>query len=170
MKKINKILILFFIFLPFYYSQAKVFYTPSGMAIISNEPEWKILKKEYILPSGLKYVVEYLVPKVQAQEMTLKEQIVLYIKQMAVKYKVDENMLIKVANCESQLNINAIGDKGKAFGLYQFWLNTFNLFMKEARFDFDYKNWRHQSELAAWAFSKGYGYHWVCAKRLGFIK
>lgn len=61
------------------------------------------------------------------------------------------------------LDFKQFGDSGKAKGVMQFHEETFNRFKKESGLsDLDYYNNDDQIMLAAWAFSKGYQYHWTC--------
>jgi hypothetical protein len=69
--------------------------------------------------------------------------------------------LKKIIECESGYNVNAIGDSGKAFGLGQFWENTFNEFKQKAeRPEFEYKNPLDQIKLMIWAYKQKKMYHW----------
>jgi len=88
--------------------------------------------------------------------------IIAYIGQMAAKYGVSATTLTRVAKCESNFRTTVYGDKGKAYGLFQFWKATFLRWEKESGMNLEYTNWRDQTELAAWAFSKGYSRAWTC--------
>ena len=98
--------------------------------------------------------------KAQAQApLTIEEKIEFW----ATQYGVDPQKSLAVAKCESGLNPEAVGDHGKAYGLYQFWEGTFNKFASELGEKMDYHNPDDQIKLANWAFSKGYGLiHWTC--------
>ena len=98
----------------------------------------------------------------EAEELSLREQIDYFISAMSNKYGVKESTLHRIIKCESNYSVFAVGDKGKAYGIAQFWLNTFNLFEKEAGLQFEYKNWRNQIELLAWGLSHGKKNHWTC--------
>ena len=82
--------------------------------------------------------------------------------------------MIRLAECESGMNPEAFNPKdpqGGAYGLFQYLKPTFETFKKEAKLlELDYKNWRHQIELTAWAFSKEkYPKHWLnCASFIKF--
>lgn len=65
-------------------------------------------------------------------------------------------------NCESQWNITALGDSGKAYGLAQFHEPTFNQFRDESNLDVYYDGAKDQLELMAWAFQNGLQSHWTC--------
>jgi len=57
---------------------------------------------------------------------TAKEYIIRYAKQ----FRTNPKLLLKIANCESEMNTNAIGDAGLAIGIYQYHKNTWNDFVK----------------------------------------
>ena len=72
----------------------------------------------------------------------------------------------RVMACESSGKIDAVGDNGRAYGLFQFWENTFKLFAKDMGEKLEWKNPEHQIKLASWAFSKGKQTHWTCWKNI----
>ncbi len=143
---------------------AKEYTLPSGLKIDVKEPEIKWVWKEWILPSGFKYLD--LIPIAKAQSLTLRDEIILWIKSYAAIYKIPETGMIKLAECESGMNPEAFNPKdpkGGAYGLFQFLKPTFEAFKKEAKMpDLDYKDWRHQIQLTAWAFANNkYPQHWL---------
>lgn len=87
-----------------------------------------------------------------------------YIVKYAQVYNVSEKQLLAVSKCESSYNTNAIGDSGKARGIYQYHLPTFLAFEKEFGEDLDYYSYHDQAKLTAYVFSKGEKYkkHWTC--------
>lgn len=68
----------------------------------------------------------------------------------------------RIAKCESGYNQSAIGDKGKAHGMFQYHQPTFDSFAKQIGKQMDRENVYDQIEMTAWAFSKGYASHWTC--------
>ena len=85
----------------------------------------------------------------------------------AKQYEVEPAILVEVSRCESNFKHDVYGDRGKAYGIMQFWENTFNQFKKEANLEhLEYKNLKDQAQLAAWAFSKGYQNHWTCYRKV----
>ncbi len=94
--------------------------------------------------------------------MTVQESIVHF----ARVYKVQEKQLLAVSFCESSFNQNAIGDKGRAVGIFQFHKPTFDRFTKEMGEVLDYNSYQDQAKVASWAFSKGYQSHWSCYKKV----
>lgn len=89
-----------------------------------------------------------------------------YIKVYAKEYEVSEKLLLSVAYCESKYNEKAIGDNGKAYGIFQFHRQSFDRFKKELGEDLDYSSAKDQAKLAAFAFSKGYQHHWTCFEKV----
>lgn len=88
------------------------------------------------------------------------------IKQYSAQYSVSYEEMRRVMLCESSGKIDAVGDNGKAFGLFQFWENTFNLFAKDLGEKLEWKNPEHQIKLASYAFSVGKQTHWTCWKNM----
>lgn len=82
----------------------------------------------------------------------------------AERHKVDPDVLIALAQCESSLRHEGVyGDSGLAYGIMQFHEPTFEMFKKEAGMpDLEYKGMADQIELAAWALQNGLGSHWTC--------
>lgn len=93
----------------------------------------------------------------------MKELIEFY----ANMYGVKKEVAIQVARCESEFKLTAVGDGGKAYGVFQFHKPTFTEFAKKFGDEtLEYKNFEHQTELAVWAISQGKGYHWTCFRNL----
>ena len=69
--------------------------------------------------------------------------------------EISMDLLYDLAICESGLRIDAKGDNGKAYGLFQFWKSTFNLFCEG-----NYKSASDQAICAAKMFSEGKQNHW----------
>lgn len=71
--------------------------------------------------------------------------------------------LYDVANCESELDHNAIGDNGKAKGVLQFHENTFNWLAGKAKVkEFQWLDRTDQLKIGLWALDNNYGYLWSC--------
>jgi hypothetical protein len=96
--------------------------------------------------------------------LTIEERIRLEAK----KNNVDADSMIRVMNCESSGNPNAInhGDAeitGKpSYGLFQFQPGTFYGWAKIIGETGDIMDVDAQIRVAAWAFSEGLQYHWSC--------
>ena len=88
------------------------------------------------------------------------------IRQYSAQYAVSAEEMTRVMLCESSGKINAVGDNGKAYGLFQFHENTFKMFAKDLDEELEWKNPEHQIKLASWAFSKGKQTHWTCWKNI----
>ena len=54
-----------------------------------------------------------------------------YIHYIAGKEKVNVSMVLSIAKCESGIRANAIGDKGKSFGVFQIYLPAHPYITKE---------------------------------------
>ena len=67
---------------------------------------------------------------------------------------------------ESGGKVDAVGDEGKAFGILQFWLGTFNHFKEKYKMSWlEYKDPGDQITLAELMLTDGYGFHWTTYKR-----
>lgn len=89
-----------------------------------------------------------------------------WVDKYAEMYGVSSSTMKAVIICESNFSPEAYGDSGKAHGLAQFWLGTFNAFKKEAGLNLDYHNPEHQVRLLAWGLANGKGSHWTCFRNL----
>ena len=78
------------------------------------------------------------------------------------------NLMIKIIQCESSFNSNAVGLAGE-IGLAQFMPKTWELFNKERGTDFDIKNDLDQINMLAWGLENGKGKHWTCYRLLTSI-
>jgi soluble lytic murein transglycosylase-like protein len=83
-------------------------------------------------------------------------------------FGVPEDFALCVADRESRLDPQAIGDHGNAVGLYQFHLSTWQHF--RARMGLPADDLRHDARAAArtacWAFAHGFQLRWTVV-RLG---
>lgn len=144
--------------------------------ILANASTWVMpngkVFAELTTPTGVSIwqeIIGAIVIPAHASEPTLGEQINQYIVAISQVYNVSALEMLEVSNCESDWQkypdnaIVAVGDKGKANGLWQFWEGTFNKWKKESgNTSLDYSNWQDQTKLAGWAFSKGYKAAWSC--------
>ena len=78
----------------------------------------------------------------------------------AVDADIDPAKFLKLIDLESGWDKNILGDKGKAFGLLQFWRGTFDSFAKEYGLVGTYKNPYSQILLASRMFDDGLWHHW----------
>ena len=89
----------------------------------------------------------------------VRELITLYAK----RYGVNREIALLVARCESEFKTTAVGDGGKAYGVYQFHKPTFREFAaKSGEEGLEYKDPEDSIKLAMWAFSTGRADHWSC--------
>lgn len=88
------------------------------------------------------------------------------IRRYSTQYSVSYEEMRRVMLCESSGKIDAVGDNGLAFGLYQFHENTFNMFAKDLGEKLEWKNPEHQIKLANWSFAHGKQTHWSCWKNI----
>jgi hypothetical protein len=84
-----------------------------------------------------------------------------------VRYGIDEQFALCVADQESRFDAQAIGDHGEAVGLYQFHLSTWQHFRarmglpaEDRRLDA-----REASRTACWAFANGFQQRWTVVRR-----
>jgi len=76
-----------------------------------------------------------------------------FIRQVAIENNIPPSWAVGIVQKESQFNINAVGDSGRAFGLWQIWKPTWDIFTKKYLNETDqvfadYKNWRWQTIVA----------------------
>lgn len=95
-----------------------------------------------------------------------KECVLELIKKYAKEYDFPENTALRVASCESEFKVNAVGDGGKAYGIYQFHKPTFDMFAKKFGEKLDYYDTEHNIQLAIWALSNDKGHHWTCYRKI----
>lgn len=134
-----------------------IYYALSGVPVVVSE--WVEVPL-----NTMKYVANNLIPIAKAKDFNLQDEIEIWIKAYASVYKVSEEELIALAQCESGMNPEAFNPKdpkGGAYGLYQYLKPTFLKFAKESKIkNLEYKNWKSQAELTAWAWDKGLQNHW----------
>lgn len=128
--------------------------------LYEDDRGWYIWE-DFQLPSGMIYRALKMI------QSKTPDSIEGWIRHYARQYGVDEEILVDLAMCESKMKIDARGDwrsEDKIFlanGLFQFWERTFNAFRKESGMTWlKYDNWKHQTELAAWAWANGKEKHW----------
>lgn len=83
------------------------------------------------------------------------------ISYVAKKYLIDESEFMQTIKCESEFNVKAVGDSGKAYGPAQFHKPTFNQYCKG-----DYYSAKDQLICMAemWAKNPLNKFHWSCWK------
>lgn len=93
-----------------------------------------------------------------------------YAQVRAIEEGVNPNKFFNLIDCESNWKEDAKGDGGKAFGILQFWKNTFDTFSHLYKMNGDYYNNRDQINLALRMIRKGHASHWQnCARISGLL-
>ena len=83
----------------------------------------------------------------------------------AKRWNLDYEKIHKLITCESSWNPQAKGDKGKAYGLLQFWKSTFDAYSQKYGYtNLEYTSSTHQILLAMRMISEGERANWTCAK------
>lgn len=89
-------------------------------------------------------------------ELSIDEQIDHY----AALYGVEGSLIKKIVQCESNYKTTAIGDGGRARGLFQYHQGSFERHEKLFGEDLDYYSSHDQIKLGTWAIAQGYGREW----------
>lgn len=84
------------------------------------------------------------------------------VEHFATQYHVSASEMLNTMQCESSLNVGAIGDGGKSFGLSQIYLPAHKNITKEQALDAVFA-----TEYMASEFKKGNKSQWTCARILG---
>lgn len=87
--------------------------------------------------------------------------------------EVRENSLVEIVKiadavieCESG-NKMIYGDNGNAYGIAQFWKDTFEMMKrKSGMYWLDYYSMQDQRTLLVWALEHNLGFHWTCYRKL----
>lgn len=98
--------------------------------------------------------------------MKEKKCIVELIEKYSAEYNYSKKTAKAVAYCESEYKANAVGDHGKAYGVYQFHRATFEMFSKQMGEKLDYYNPEDNIKLAIWALANDKENHWSCYKKI----
>ena len=82
--------------------------------------------------------------------------------------EVIENMADNIIECESNGKM-VYGDNGMAYGIAQFWLDTFNMMKAQSgMYWLNYYCADDQRSLLLWALENDLGSHWTCFKTMGY--
>jgi len=106
--------------------------------------------------------VAEVVPVVKAEQCLDKECVVDLITLYSRRYGMKESLAVRIAACESQFKTDAVGDNGKAYGVFQFHKPTFEEFSRKFGEELEYTNPEHNIKLAVWALTHGLESHWTC--------
>ena len=77
-----------------------------------------------------------------------------YIVEYAELYDTDATVLLKVAECESRFDQEAIGDSKNSVGIYQYWKDTWEEMSKLYGEKLDINSVNDQAKLTAFIFAK----------------
>ena len=94
--------------------------------------------------------------------MTIQGQIDYY----SLLYGVDRNLSSKVIQCESEGNINAVGDNGLSRGIAQFQEPSFNRLSKLMGEELNYNSPHDQIKLMIWSIANGHGREWTAYRAI----
>lgn len=91
----------------------------------------------------------------------------LIIREAAAEFGADPEVMLRRARCESydRLDHNAIGDGGRAIGVFQWHAESFLFIARLSGLGYDLRQYGDvtaQSRLAAWAEANGWGHWWTC--------
>ncbi len=100
-----------------------------------------------------------------------KECVTELIRDYAAVYGVDPDYAVAVAKCESELKTTAVGDGGRAHGVFQFHKPTFEMFAKKMGQTgmLEYRDTEDNINVAMWAFAHDKEDHWSCADKVSNI-
>ena len=155
-------LFLFGIFFTLNYAFAAPYTLPSGKVIDIESHGSKKEFRFFTLPSGVLFLAEQLVPITKAAELSVREEIILHIRQKAQEYELKEVIFVATIKCESNFNQNARGKAGE-IGIAQFMPSTWKMFKSDfGDSDMSIHSWEDQVELMARAWDKGLHKHWSC--------
>ena len=123
--------------------------------------------KKFIIGQNISYwAIEMIQAKyAEAEELSLKEQIIQYIYYIENKFNLPKRRLIKIVECESGFNPLAINPKDiddhKKYGLLQWYLPTFY-----GAGGKNWKDWKENLEIGGKMMADGYWMRWpVCYKK-----
>lgn len=109
-------------------------------------------------------------PPLVTQECADKACVTDLIRRYARYYGVDEDYALAIAKCESEFKTTAIGDGGRARGVYQFHKPTFHEFAKKmGESNLSYEDTEDNIKVAMWAFAHDKDHHWTCSKKVAVM-
>ena len=95
------------------------------------------------------------------QSITTEYSTTELIKKYAQVYNVNSKVMLAMMRCESSGNQSAIGDGGRAKGLYQYHTGTWERIEKKLDKDMDINSEHDQIHMTAYALSQGMGSQWT---------
>lgn len=100
--------------------------------------------------------------KAEAPELPLKDQpIENIVRYFAQENGLDEDIAVRVMQCESRGLQSTVGDNGHAIGIFQYWRDTWERHSKEFGETLDINSQYDQARLATWAIANGKGNEWT---------
>lgn len=112
--------------------------------------------------SGIAYA-----PALEQCDPSDRECLVEHAKHYAYIYGINETKYLKTIQNESSWIPSAVGDSGKAFGIAQYWEETFERHTEKCGLlDYSYTDYDDQLPAMACAFSKGWAREWTAFKNL----
>jgi hypothetical protein len=95
------------------------------------------------------------------------QELIHYIERFAKEYGVSVRYLVCLAREESRFDPNAIGDGGRAHGVWQYHLATWQMFRRQMGLSTeDLRACEEEAtRTTAWAISKGLDRHWSVAEK-----
>ena len=86
--------------------------------------------------------------------------------EVADKYQIEYDLLYNLAICESGLKHEKYGDNGRAYGLFQWWQSSWDMYNKKFGTTLDRKNIDDQAEMTAKVLNIGGYKNWTnCFKK-----
>ena len=86
--------------------------------------------------------------------------------EVADKYQIEYDLLYNLAICESGLKHEKYGDNGRAYGLFQWWQSSWDMYNKKFGTTLDRKNIDDQTEMTAKVLNIGGYKNWTnCFKK-----
>ena len=96
----------------------------------------------------------------KASELTLRQTIEQNIKTMADWYGVERDFMLRLATCESNYDVDVLGDRGKSLGLYQWQTRSWAHYNKVYKTKLDRELWTDQVKMTAQVLADGGWRNW----------
>ena len=143
----KKLIVAFAFLLPFL---ANAQFSPTGNKAVFDDGK---VYAQYV--SGTEYLWQYIVGAivVHADETSLKETVINYIRSMSDIKGLNQNLMVKIGSCESWdykedvINNIQLGDDGKSMGVFQWQVHSWKYYTKIYNLDLDRTKWIDQVRL-----------------------
>jgi hypothetical protein len=90
-----------------------------------------------------------------------QQPVVAIVEHFAAQYHVSAKKMLNTMQCESSLNVSAVGDEGHSFGLAQIYLPAHKTITQAQA-----QNAVFASEFMAQEFSEGHQNEWTCYRQI----